>query len=174
MEESYLEFRCAVSHLAERWLINGLPSRQGLEEAAVELDRLREKLKVCGIWENAPSMLTATLDDGLGQGLAIIERFASAIGIRLISLGVMQSPAVIVEACRQHRPEYLGLTILQFDSEDNLAYIASAIPGKTRIVAGGPVFSGDPGFAGRTGTHHAAKNVASFLRIMLDIGVETC
>ena len=164
---------CRTDTVTEIPLMGELFTIRIVRSGTVELDRLREKLKVCGIWENAPSMLTATLDDGLGQGLAIIERFASAIGIRLISLGVMQSPAVIVEACRQHRPEYLGLTILQFDSEDNLAYIASAIPGKTRIVAGGPVFIGDPGFAGRTGTHHAAKNVASFLRIMLDIGVET-
>jgi hypothetical protein len=80
----------------------------------------------------------------------------------------MQTPEAVMDACRLYQPDFLGLTILQFDTEDDLTCIASHLPGKTRIVAGGPVFSGDPDFAGRTGTHFAAKNVAFFLRYMLD------
>ena len=109
-------------------------------------------------------MVTATLDDGLGQGLAIIEKYAVAVGIRLIPLGLMQTPEAVIDACRRHQPDFLGLTILQFDTEDDLTCIANHLPRKTRIVAGGPVFAGDPDFAGRTGTHYAAKNVADFLR----------
>ena len=109
-----------------------------------------------------------TIDDGLGQGLAVIEKYAIAIGIRLISIGLMQTPVAIVDACRHHQPEYLGLTVLQFDTEGDLTKIASHLPDKTRIVAGGPVFGGDADFASRTGTHYAAKNVAAFLRYMLD------
>jgi hypothetical protein len=60
------------------------------------------------------------------------------------------------------------LTVLQFDSEDDLAAIAKQLPGNTRLVAGGPVFAGDRDFAGRTGTHYAARNVADFLQFMLD------
>jgi hypothetical protein len=167
-ENSLHAFREAVGNLSGLWLETALPSRQGLDEAALKLKRLREGLQVQGIWENPPTMVTATLDDGLGQGLAIIEKYAVVIGIRLISLGLMQTPGAVMVACRRHRPEFLGLTILQFDTEADLTAIAKNLPTETRIVAGGPVFKGDPDFAGRTGTHYAANNVADFLRFMLD------
>jgi methylmalonyl-CoA mutase cobalamin-binding subunit len=168
MDDSQKGFRDAVDRLARQWLANGLPSRQGLEEAAQKLERMRERDPVQGLWEDPPSMVTATLDDGLGQGLAIIEKYAAAIGIRLISLGLLQSPEAVTDACRRHQPDFLGLTILQFDTEGDLAAIAKNLPAKTKIVAGGPVFNADADFAGRTGTHYAAKNVAYFLRFMLD------
>jgi hypothetical protein len=38
---------------------------------------------------------------------------------------------------------------------------------KTKIIAGGPVFTADRGFARRTGIHFAAKNVAYFIRFMV-------
>ena len=41
---------------------------------------LCEQLGTQGLWASPPLMLTATLDDGLGQGLAVIEKFAKAIG----------------------------------------------------------------------------------------------
>ena len=168
MKEAYNAFRAAVGSLANQWIATGLPSHQGLDEAAGNLACLREHLRVNGIWDQSPSMVTATLDDGLGKGLAIIEKYAVAVGMRLIPLGLMQTSEAVIDACRRHQPDYLGLTILQFDTEDDLTYIASQLPRRTRIVAGGPVFVGDPDFARRTGTHHAAKNVAHFLKFMLD------
>ena len=171
MEDAYSTYRCAVSRLANQWLADGLPPRQALYEAADELDRLREQLGVGGMWDKAPSMVTSTLDDGLGQGIAVIERFARTIGIRTVSLGLMQSSEAIIDTCRRHQPTFLGLTILQFDSEDDLSAIAKRLPQHTRIVAGGPVFEGDSDFASRTGTHFAAKNVAAFLRYMVDIAI---
>ncbi len=162
------DFREAVDRLARQWIVEGLPSRQGLDEAVCELECLRERLNVRGIWKHQPCMVTATLDDGLGQGLAVIEKYAAVVGIRLVSLGLMQSPGAIIDACNRHQTDYLGLTILQLDTEADLTSIAKHIPRKTRIVAGGPVFTGDPGFSGRTGTHYAAKNVAHFLQFMLD------
>ncbi|HSO18678.1 MAG TPA: hypothetical protein VLT88_04435 [Desulfosarcina sp.] len=118
-------------------------------------------------------MVTATLDDGLGQGLAVIERFASVIGMRLMPMGLLQPPEAVVETCRRHLPAYLGLTVLHFDSEDDLALIARDLPATTRIIAGGPVFAGDADFARRTGVHFAARNVAAFLRYMVDAAA-TC
>lgn len=168
MDDACIAFRVAVGSLASQWIARGLPSRQGLDEAAGNLERLKAHLKVNGIWDQPPSMVTATLDDGLGQGLAVIEKYAAAVGIRLISLGLMQRPETVFNACRRHQADFLGLTILQFDTEDDLTCIANHLPRKTRIVAGGPVFDGDPGFANRTGTHYAAKNVAYFLRYMLE------
>jgi methylmalonyl-CoA mutase cobalamin-binding subunit len=168
MNTPHMVFREAVGRLADEWLASGLPSRQGLDEAAGNLARLRERLTLHGIWEDPPCMVTATLDDGLGQGLAVIEKYALLIGLRLVRLGLMQTPEAIVEACRRHQPDYLGLTILQLDTEDDLTGIANRLPRQTRIVAGGPVFAGDPDFAGRTGIHYAARNVAAFLRFMVD------
>jgi methylmalonyl-CoA mutase cobalamin-binding subunit len=168
MVEAYNAFRTVVGDLANQWIATGLPSRQALDETADKLASLRERLKVNGLWDQRPSMVTATLDDGLGHGLAIIEKFAAVVGMRLIPQGLMQTPEAVIDACQRHQPDYLGLTILQFDTEDDLTCIARHLPQKTRIVAGGPVFSGDPDFARRTGTHHAAKNVAGFLRYLLD------
>jgi len=171
MDHAYKAFRTAVGSLAYQWIAKGLPSRQGLDEAADYLECLRERLKVNGLWVHPPLMVTATLDDDLGQGLAIIEKQAVAVGMCLIPLGLMQTPEDITDACRCHQPEFLGLTVLQFDTEDDLTCITNHLPRKTRVVAGGPLFAPDPGFAGRTGIHYAAKNAAYFLRYMLNTPV---
>jgi methylmalonyl-CoA mutase cobalamin-binding subunit len=163
-----LIFRDKVAGLSTQWCATGLPAGRALDDVAANLNRLREALKVKGLWETPPAMVTATLDDGIGQGLSIIEKFAAAIGMQLVPLGLMQTPQRIVDVCRQHEPEWLGLTILQFDTEDDVKFIAERLPRKTSIVAGGPVFSGDLEFARRTGVHHWAKNVAYFMQLMLD------
>jgi hypothetical protein len=166
MDTSRDGFRQAVGQLADAWISSGLPSRQAVDHAAEKLLRLRIQLGVQGLWTAPPLMLTATLDDGLGQGLAVIEKFAVAIGMRLLSLGLMQTPEAIISACHREKAAYLGLTVLQFDSEDDLIVISGQLPPLTRIIAGGPVFSADAELARRTGIHHVAKNVAYFLRFM--------
>lgn len=160
------EFRQAVGQLADGWISSGLPSRQTVDHAAEKLLRQRDQLGVHGLWTTPPLMLTATLDDGLGQGLAVIEKFATAIGMRILSLGLMQPPEAIVSACHREKAEYLGLTVLQFDSEEDLIVISRQLPPTTRIIAGGPVFSADAELPRRTGIHYVAKNVAYFLRFM--------
>jgi methylmalonyl-CoA mutase cobalamin-binding subunit len=172
MDQPYTQFRQAVGDLATRWHTSGLPSRQCLLEKAAELERLRHALNIHGIWYRSPSMITATLDDGIGQGLEIIEQFAEAIGMRLIRLGLLQTPVTILHACQRHQPDFLGMTVLQFDTEADLHRIAKQVPQRTRIVAGGPVFSADRGFQERTGTDYAASNVADFLRFMLTTHVD--
>jgi hypothetical protein len=57
--------------------------------------------------------------------------------------------------------------VLQFDSEENISMISRNLPSKTNIIAGGPVFTADRGFARRTGIHFAAKNVADFIGFLL-------
>ena len=159
--------REAAHKLADHWQASGLPSRQELDAAFENLNHLRKRLNVPGLWKRSPTMVTATLDDGIGQGLTVVENCAAAIGIQLISLGVMQKLETICDACRRHQPEWLGVTVLQFDTEDELKWIAQQLPCQTRIVAGGPVFTGDPDFAHRTGVYYAARNVADFLQFML-------
>lgn len=172
MSDGVETFRNAVSQLAREWQHTGLPSRQTLDQSADALAEKRRALSAPGIWnDRSPVMVTATLDDGLGQGLSIIEKFAEAIGIRIIRLGLMQSAGAVIDACRRHQPDYLGMTVLQFDTEDELFEIARALPEKTRIVAGGPVFTGDPEFAGRAGVHYAARHVADFLLFMVKTAI---
>lgn len=150
----------------------GLPSRAGIESAGRELLSFRQTTDVKGLWENPPLMVTATLDDGLGQGLTIIHLFAEAVGMRLNPLGLMQTPTHIIAECRNQKPDFLGLTVLQFDTEEDLSLICADIPRKTRLICGGPVFNADPDLARRCGVHFTAKDVGAFLEIVLTLSVE--
>ncbi len=113
-------------------------------------------------------MLTATLEDGFGHGLEVIHRFADAVGLKCMPLGLLLKPERIIQECRIHRPDFLGVTVLQFDSEDALKRIRKEIPSRTRIVAGGPVFRADPDFDQRTGIDRVARDGVDFLKILLD------
>ena len=112
-------------------------------------------------------MITATLDDGLGHGLEIVRMFSEAVGLEIIELGLLVTPEKIISACKKNNPDFLGLTVLQFDSEETILMISRNLPSKTRIIAGGPVFTADREFARRAGIHFAAKNVADFIRFLL-------
>jgi methanogenic corrinoid protein MtbC1 len=112
-------------------------------------------------------MITATLDDGLGQGLEIIRLFSETAGIEIIDLGLLVTPEKIIAECKKNNPDLLGLTVLQFDSEEDILMISRNLPSKTKIIAGGPVFTADSEFARRTGIHFTAKNVTYFIRFLL-------
>ncbi len=112
-------------------------------------------------------MATATIDDGLGHGLEVIEKLAEGAGVRIHSLGLLQSPESIVKACLELSPRLLGLTVLQLDSDDWVAEIVRGLPPSTLLVAGGPAFQYDADFARRTGTHVVVKNGAAFLQFLI-------
>ena len=138
-----------------------------LEKAAGELRQWKVKAGVSGLWDTPPLMITATLDDGLGQALEIIRMFSETVGIKIIDLGLLVTPEKIITACKKNKPDLLGLTVLQFDSEEDILMISRNLPSKTRIIAGGPVFTADQGFVRRTGIHFTAKNVAYFIDFLL-------
>jgi methanogenic corrinoid protein MtbC1 len=138
-----------------------------LEKAAGELRQWKVKAGVSGLWDTPPLMITATLDDGLGQALEIIRMFSETVGIKIIDLGLLVTPEKIITACKKNNPDLLGLTVLQFDSEKDILMISKNLPQKTKIIAGGPVFTADPEFARRTGINFTAKNVAYFIRFLL-------
>ena len=144
-----------------------MPSRSGLEKAAGELREWKVKTGASGLWNNPPLMITATLDDGLGQGLGVIRMFSETAGLEIIDLGLLVAPEKIIAACKRNNPDLLGLTVLQFDSEEDILMISKNLPSKTKIIAGGPVFTADPEFAQRTGVHFTAKNAAYFIRFLL-------
>ncbi|RZB38594.1 MAG: hypothetical protein SRB2_00342 [Desulfobacteraceae bacterium Eth-SRB2] len=93
--------------------------------------------------------------------------FFEAAGLEIIELGLLVTPEKIITACKKNKPDLLGLTVLQFDSEENILMISGNLPSKTKIIAGGPVFTANRGFARRTGIHFTAKNVAYFIRFLL-------
>jgi methanogenic corrinoid protein MtbC1 len=104
----------------------------------------------------------------LDKGLRIINLYSEVAGLRVIPIGLLQPPEKIIDTCNKHLPYILGLTVLQFDSEEMLTKISIEISPKIKIVAGGPVFTADSELAKRTGVHFAARNVASFLEYLLN------
>jgi methylmalonyl-CoA mutase cobalamin-binding subunit len=155
------------------WQADGRPSREGYLRAAEQLTDWKRAVGIDGLWSPAPRMVTATLDDMLGHGLDLIHRLARLVGLRLHPLGLLQTPETIVKACRRLRPDLLGLTVLQFDSEDNLTAIHRRLPVTTRLIAGGPVFRADPQLAHRAGVDAVIPDAAAFLRFMLDFRPHT-
>jgi len=142
------------------------PTRESYLNAAGELTAWRSERGHPGLWEPPPLMVTATIDDGWGHGLEVIEKLAAAAGVKIHSLGLLQPPERIVNACLELSPRLLGLTVLQLDSDDRVADIVRRLPSSTLLVAGGPAFKYDDDFARRTGTHVVVKNGAAFLQFL--------
>ena len=150
------------------WTAQRGASRQDLDSAADELVRWKAIHRVGGLWPRRPLMLTATLDDGIGQGLQIIHRYADILGMDILPLGLLQTPEAITAACRKHEPDFLGLTILQLDSDDDLCQVGHSLPSKTMLIAGGPVFKFDPEMAERCKVGYVAGDASCFIEFLLD------
>lgn len=159
--------RDGVCDMLQDWARRGKPTREDYLNGARRLEVLRRQSEWGGLWQKSPLMITATLDDGWGNGLDIIEALAASVGVTAHSLGVLQSPATIVQACRDRQPALLGLTVLQFDSDEALLRITRALPPVTTLIAGGAAYLYDPDFAERTGTHAVARDGMAFLRFLL-------
>ena len=159
--------RNRVTDLLQQWSRRGKPSREDYFSMAREFEVVRRQSEWGGLWPQPPSMITATLDDGWGHGLDIIEALAASVGVAVHSLGVLQAPATIVQACRERQPDLLGLTVLQFDSDDAMIHITRSLPPVTTLIAGGAAYRYDPEFAERTGTHAVARDGIAFLRFLL-------
>jgi hypothetical protein len=153
--------------LLAQWRTAGLPSREALLAAADELIEWKASRGLRGLWALDPLLLTATLDDGWGFGLQVIERWAQVSGLKTHFLGLLRPPEAIIEACRHYQPEFIGLTVLQFDSEAALAQIRRVLPDRIKIIAGGAALKYDPGMAARTGIDCAAEDVSVFLEYLL-------
>jgi hypothetical protein len=158
----------AIRSLTDRWRRDGLPGPDALAAAARTLAELRESPGVIPLWQRPPRFYTATLDDALGQGLAIIHCFADAVGLRRRHLGLTVPADTVIAACRADAPALLGMTVLQFDSETDLTRIRREIPKTTRMVCGGPLFKADPDLAERCGIDFIAKDAGAFLQYLLD------
>lgn len=161
------ELRVAVASLIRRWRHQGLPGHEALIAESEALAGLRRAPATRPLWRRPPQLLTATLDDALGQGLTIIHRFADAVGLRRRHLGLTVTADTVINACLADRPALLGMTVLQFDSEPDLVRIRREIPAGTRMVCGGPLFTADPALADRCGIELVAADVGAFLEYLL-------
>lgn len=160
--------RKAVSDILLSWERQDRPpTRDDYLAGARALAALRLKGAGRGLWPQPPRMITATLDDGWGHGLDVIEALAAAVGVDVQRLGLLQPPEAIVEVCRTQAPDLLGLTVLQFDSDEALGAITDALPPQTTLIAGGAAFRYDPELAARTGTHVVARDGAAFLQFLI-------
>ncbi|MBI5551264.1 MAG: hypothetical protein HY911_07115 [Desulfobacterales bacterium] len=156
-----------LENLSRAWLAQGLPSREQVVRSGRDLIRWKQESGNQGLWSKSPRLLTATLDDGIGQGIEIIHLFAEVMGMQIIPVGLVRPAEAIVAACLEHRPEYVGLTVLQLDSEEELARVGHRLPAGTCLIAGGPAFRHDPDMAHRCGVHYVAANVAYFIDYVL-------
>ena len=161
--------RDKLINLLNDWQETGIPPRHEMESVAVELLEWKSSNDIISIWDDPPLMVTATLDDGLGLGLRLIHQYAEVAGLQVKPLGLYLPPEEIIDQCRSMVPDILGMTVLQFTSEEALTHIAQNLPDKTRLVAWGPVFTIDPDFANRSSVHFVAKNAAEFLGFVLSI-----
>ena len=98
----------------------------------------------------------------------MIHQFADAVGLHRHHLGLTVDADTVIAACRAEHPALLGMTVLQFDSEEELIRIRREIPPRTRMVCGGPLFKADPQLAGRCGIDFVAPHVGDFLQYLLD------
>ncbi len=99
--------------------------------------------------------------------MAIIERYAEVVGLDVERIGLLQQPQTIIDACHRRQPAYLGLTVLQLDSDDALARIGRSLPQHTRLIAGGPVFAFDSEMAARCNVDFVADDLAHFVDFLL-------
>ncbi len=158
--------RQKIAGLLGAWETGGAPSSSEHLGIAADLLQWRHAAGIPGLWARPPLMVTATLDDGWGNGLTPVHRYAEALGVRVVQLGLMRPVAEIVAACRRHRPDMLGLTVLQFDSLEDLEEIAAAARG-SRVIAGGPIFKRTGNADWRARGWYAAGDVRAFLNFAL-------
>jgi methylmalonyl-CoA mutase cobalamin-binding subunit len=163
------DFRERFEETLRRLRESGKPSREALMNAARSLAEFRRNENSPGLWETPPRMATATLDDGWGHGLEVIRAWAEAAGVEVRPLGLMMAPEAVVAACRAWRPHLLGMTMLQFDTEDAMIRIRREIPETVRIVAGGPLFRADPELAKRSGIDFVAADAVAFGEFLMSL-----
>jgi methylmalonyl-CoA mutase cobalamin-binding subunit len=133
--------RIALGELSDKWRRNPAVSWTEMYQTGEQLLEWKHEKNMSGLWTKKPVMITATLEDGVGQGLKMIHLFSRVAGIDIVPLGLMQKETAIIKACLKKVPDFLGMTILQFDSEERLSHMADKIPKATRIIVGGPIFN---------------------------------
>lgn len=166
-----LSIREKFAALADDWRKNGLPSSSELMTIGRDLANWKQQHNASGLWpEKAtpPQMVTATLDDGLGQGLKLIELYAELAGVTVIHIGLLVEAEEIIRACVDHQPDFLGLTVLRSDAEELLIdEICGKIPENIDITVGGPVFKPMDAAERAAKPYRVLNDLAAFVEYLL-------
>ncbi len=127
---------------------------------------------VDGLFSQPPRLMTATLDDGIGQGLTMIHCFAELTGVEIIHLGLMQTSATITAECRRQHPDMLGLTVLQYDTEEILCdHIIPQLPETVQVIVGGPIFKTMTEKTLAAKPYRVLNTIPDFLLFLMDMNV---
>lgn len=168
MNENSDLLRHKLSGILDEWQVCDFPSRYEIEASAHELLDWKQANGIISLWDRRVTMLTATLDDALGQGIKIIEMFAEIAGIEVTPLGILQSPDTIIASCTELRPSFLGLTVLRTYAYDDLLHIGKSIPATVKlIVGGGPFLQTETELIEKAGVDFIARDITSFLDFLL-------
>jgi len=161
------QFRKEITRSLSRLTRTGRPSRNALMAEAEKLYAWRRACGVSGLWDDPPLIVTATIDDAWGHGLEVIHAFSHAAGLIIHPLGLMKPPREIIETCLRLSPDLLGMTVLQFDTEQAIQIIRREIPPRTLIICGGPLFHADPDLKTRCGINVVAANAVRFMEFLM-------
>jgi len=161
--------RTRISSLLSAWKASGLPGRTTLHDIADGLLEWRSGNNIPGLWKTPPRMMGATLDDAWGLGIELILKYAKVLGVETHYLGMLVPWPDIVAACSTFHPDYLGLTILQLDSEGDVAALRAHLPASVKMIAGGPVFKITADMQERVKIDFVAKDLSAFLNYLLKI-----
>ncbi|ETR74398.1 MAG: hypothetical protein OMM_06344 [Candidatus Magnetoglobus multicellularis str. Araruama] len=146
---------------------NTSQSRELMIQGMQGVQEFMRENQIASLWKQPPTLYTATLDDALGHGLDIIESFSMLLGMTVNRIGLLCDAETIINTCQTDMPDYLGMTILQFDSELALQYISQSLPKKTFFLAGGPLFKNDLDFAQRCGINFVAKDIFEYIQFLI-------
>ncbi len=138
-------------------------------QAGEELLDKKRIQRMTGLFKTPPRLMTATIDDSIGQGLRMIHLFSRIAGLETIQLGLMQTPETIISECKRRKPDLLGLTVLQFDTEDLLDDIIADIPNEIQVIAGGPVFKNMSPDMLKDKKYRVLNHVSDYLDYLLEL-----
>ena len=173
MDNQSLLLRKKIRDMISHWDKSSVkPSWTELYAEGKKLLSWKNSRGIKSIWSESPLLITATLDDGLGNGLKLIHLYSEIAGIDYIHAGLMMTAEEIIEECIKKEPDILGLTILRSDMDEEFEEICRNIPEKTRIVAGGSIINSDPGFGECERGYFPAENALSFIKYLMDFNYE--
>ena len=169
LQTSQQSMRPILEEMSRMLHANASWSRAEIFRAGEILQDRKDAMVIKGLWQLPPRMITATLDDAIGQGLQIIHLFSRLAGVNVQSMGLMQPPDKIIDFCRKSSPDILGMTLLQFHSEEILCDIVASLPPQTTTIVGGPIFKSFSRKELNNKDYLVLNDIHLFLEFLLDL-----
>ena len=136
---------------------------------------LEEKLKTRDSKPVATMVLGTVLEDVHDIGKNIVSIVFKSNGFKVIDLGEDVPIADFVEAVKEHKPEFVGLSCLLTTTFDNMKATIEAIEkeglreGRKILIGGGPVTSGVADYVGADGFSTDAYEAVGIAKKMLEV-----